>query len=411
MRITVTAILLGCVCAPTIARASIDPNPIFVNSSAGKIVTFYIPHNAPNCETSIQGCIGTSRPGLDGQALPRSLDDVFFKRTQYVTLASCPNNYGKYFSLGTITYTSAIDNQKHTVQDVVGYVHDTGGAFPNGFNRQGISGCDKIDVAATICTKCTSDKQAQAYAYGKSIDFKPGSGMTLDGVWNSPSSVASAQDVDTPDEAYGQDVQNTQPTLYMIREGGTTPNQGVTVPSLPAAGGLLTLKSNNGGSGTAPPPSIPQAEAPHIQDTDSLFQRTTTQLPTNNARSNSIFDALARLGTAEENQTIKKDSSIGDNQSIKYGSTSITQLASNKADTGSTQNSGTLISSNSTESGGLFRNLGLAPARLHTVKEVGVDSVPQASLYAQNESYRGLRTIIPSSDWNRITPATISTVI
>ena len=132
-------------------------------SSQGKVITFYVPHNAPNCRSSIEGCIETSRPGLNGQSKPVCLDDVRESKAQYVTLASDSSNYGKYYSLGSITYQSAQDDKKYTVDNVVGYVHDTGGAFRG---RP-----DKIDVCTTICYKCTTD--AQAGRYGLGIGYAP----------------------------------------------------------------------------------------------------------------------------------------------------------------------------------------------------------------------------------------------
>lgn len=133
-------------------------------TASDRIITFYVPHNSPGCRTSMEGCVETSRPGLDGQRVPRSLDDVRSGKTKYVTLASDASNYGKYFNLGTITYTSALDKQKHTVQNVVGYVHDTGGAFRG---RP-----QKLDVNTTICQNCT-DAQAGALASGRNVSFTP----------------------------------------------------------------------------------------------------------------------------------------------------------------------------------------------------------------------------------------------
>lgn len=150
-----------------------------IYTSNGMQMTFYVPHNASNCARSIEGCVATSRPGLDGRAVPRSLDDVRAGRAKYVTLASCPNNYGKFYHLGSISYRSAEDGQTHKVDDVIGYVHDTGGDFPNGYNRKGVHGCKKLDVNTTICYKCTSDAQASALASGRNVSFTPnGKGIT-----------------------------------------------------------------------------------------------------------------------------------------------------------------------------------------------------------------------------------------
>ncbi len=133
---------------------------ITVYSSSGKIITYYVPHNSPNCRTSIEGCIETSRPGLTGVRKPTCLDAVRLGEAQYVTLASDSSNYGKYYSIGTITYRSALDNQMYTVNNVIGYVHDTGGAFRG---RP-----DKLDVCTTVCSAC-NDAQAGAYAQGRNV--------------------------------------------------------------------------------------------------------------------------------------------------------------------------------------------------------------------------------------------------
>lgn len=154
----------------------------------GKVITFYVPHNAPNCANSIEGCIATSCPGLKpsgvknskGQDVypnkPTCLDAVRLGEAKYVTVASAASNYGKYYNLGTITYRSALDNQMYTVQNVVGYVHDTGCAF-NGtcsasmrarFGFSSVPRPDKLDICTTVCPTCT-DAQAGALAQGKNV--------------------------------------------------------------------------------------------------------------------------------------------------------------------------------------------------------------------------------------------------
>lgn len=155
---------------PIVSFAALTP-PTSINqqasgctTSSGKIITFYVPHNAPNCRTSMEGCVETSKKGLDGINKPRCLDDVRNGAAKFVTLASDASNYGRYFCLGNISYTSGIDGKKYTVPNVVGYVHDTGGAFKG---RP-----DKLDVCATICERCT-DAQAGALASGKNIGYIP----------------------------------------------------------------------------------------------------------------------------------------------------------------------------------------------------------------------------------------------
>lgn len=131
-------------------------NPAQPCGTTNKIITFYVPHSGANCATSLQGCIATSKPGLDGKAEPISVDAVRLGKAKYATCASDPSNYGNYYNIGTITYRSALDMQKYTVQNVVCYVHDTGGAFRG---RP-----DKLDLATTLCPTCT---EAQAASIGR----------------------------------------------------------------------------------------------------------------------------------------------------------------------------------------------------------------------------------------------------
>lgn len=154
-------------------------------SITGKIITYYVPHNAQGCSTSMEGCIATSCPYAEPLAgayrkVPVCLDDVRLKGAKYVTLSSAQENYGKYYDLGTITYRSALDGQMHTVQNVVGYVHDTGCAFNGTCSaamraRYGFSSVprpDKIDVCTTVCPTC-DDAKASGYATGKNVSLSP----------------------------------------------------------------------------------------------------------------------------------------------------------------------------------------------------------------------------------------------
>ena len=154
-------------------------------SIAGKVITYYVPHNAQGCGTSMEGCIATSCPYAEPLAgayrkVPVCLDDVRLKGAKYVTLSSAQENYGKYYDLGTITYRSALDGQMHTVENVVGYVHDTGCAFNGTCSaamraRYGFSSVprpDKIDVCTTVCPTC-DDAKASSYATGRNVSLSP----------------------------------------------------------------------------------------------------------------------------------------------------------------------------------------------------------------------------------------------
>lgn len=124
--------------------------------------TFY----GPGAGGTVQGGFETSRPGLDGEYVPRTLDDVRLGKADAVTLATAPENYGKYYDMGAVTYKSNIDGVTYTgdkdlaaakgytysenLENVTGYAHDTGAAFrAGGCGAWGTCGerLNKFDVA------------------------------------------------------------------------------------------------------------------------------------------------------------------------------------------------------------------------------------------------------------------------
>ena len=76
----------------------------------------------------MEGGYASSRPGPDGKAEVRTLADVQAGRSQYVTLAGDPSQYGKTFTIPEITYKDA-SGKEVTLKNVKGVVHDTGSAF------------------------------------------------------------------------------------------------------------------------------------------------------------------------------------------------------------------------------------------------------------------------------------------
>ncbi|NBV77391.1 hypothetical protein EBR66_04470 [bacterium] len=106
---------------------------------------------APGLDPNMEGPFETSRVGTNGQNIPATLDDVRLGRSKTVTLAGNPAHYGKYYNLGTIVYTSAIDGATYTMRNVVGYVHDTGCAF----KAPGESGscCSRYNTCAEVPRK------------------------------------------------------------------------------------------------------------------------------------------------------------------------------------------------------------------------------------------------------------------
>ena len=57
------------------------------------------------------------------------LDDVRSGKSKYVTLACNPSNYKKFYNMGSFKYKSIIDDKTYTLNNLVGYYHDTGSAF------------------------------------------------------------------------------------------------------------------------------------------------------------------------------------------------------------------------------------------------------------------------------------------
>ena len=198
------------------SRCVAPRTPDIVYSSSNKIITFYVPHESPGCLTSMEGCNATSCIGLkDNLRKPTCLDAVRLGQAKYVTLASDWSNQGKYFNIGTVTYLSAFDKQMHTVQNVVGYVHDWGSAF-NGRP-------DKLDVCTTVCANCT-DAQASALAQGKNVSLARSSLGAADlNIYSNPGNPYSPVRV-SPFSAYGA----TAPQQPATAQPGAS--QGATSP-------------------------------------------------------------------------------------------------------------------------------------------------------------------------------------
>lgn len=119
----------------------------YVFPTVQALTTFY----APGSDSKIEGLWKTFLPNeegavdSDGDGVPRTLDDVRLAKYDYVSLASDPINFGKYFDMGPVTYTSPIDRLTYTgdpdvaaktgalfsfrLMHVIGLVHDTGAAF------------------------------------------------------------------------------------------------------------------------------------------------------------------------------------------------------------------------------------------------------------------------------------------
>lgn len=75
----------------------------------------------------IEGGYEAARPGPDGRAVARTLEDVRTGRSTYVTLAGDPSFYGREYVLPSVSWV--VNGQRHTLTNVRGVVHDTGSAF------------------------------------------------------------------------------------------------------------------------------------------------------------------------------------------------------------------------------------------------------------------------------------------
>lgn len=92
--------------------------------------TFY----GPGAAGWMQGPMTASAKDFEGSSNAiHTLDDVRTGKSKYVTLASATVMKGRFYCIGTVTYTSPPmnggDGKTHTIENVIGYVHDTGCAF------------------------------------------------------------------------------------------------------------------------------------------------------------------------------------------------------------------------------------------------------------------------------------------
>ena len=89
--------------------------------------------------SKMEGGYPSSRPGPDGTASVRTLADVASGKSKYVTIAGNPDQYGKEFTIPSITYIDK-NGKAHKLKNVRAVVHDTGRAFKK-------AGAKRFDVA------------------------------------------------------------------------------------------------------------------------------------------------------------------------------------------------------------------------------------------------------------------------
>lgn len=78
--------------------------------------------------SKMEGGYAASKPGPDGKAEVRTLEDVASGRSPYVTVAGNPSLAGKSYTIPEITFIGA-DGKEQTLKNVKAVVHDTGSAF------------------------------------------------------------------------------------------------------------------------------------------------------------------------------------------------------------------------------------------------------------------------------------------
>lgn len=76
----------------------------------------------------MEGGYASSRKGLDGKFIVRTLEDFRLKKSSYVTLAGHPSLYFTKYMIPIIEYKNA-DGDTFVLKNVRAYLHDTGSAF------------------------------------------------------------------------------------------------------------------------------------------------------------------------------------------------------------------------------------------------------------------------------------------
>jgi hypothetical protein len=126
---------------PPSTNPSEPPAPCEGTRTYNPRLTAYSPQGRYN---SMEGGYESSKPGLDGRNIVRTLDDYAAGRSRYITLAGDdgliynrstgryvrvgPSVYNRSYVIPSITFIDG-SGQRRTLTNVPGYVHDTGPAF------------------------------------------------------------------------------------------------------------------------------------------------------------------------------------------------------------------------------------------------------------------------------------------
>ena len=160
----------------------------------------------------MEGGYASSKPGPDKQSVVRTLDDYASGRSQHVTLAGHPSQYGKEYTIPSMKYTNAAGEEQE-LKNVRGVVHDTGSAFKG----QDAASGQRFDVAVG---RDYGSKQlsSQPWSMKSDVEFKPG--------WTpsepeKPTKVA-ALDENVPSATLGE---KPKPAQWNLDEDDTQPSQ------------------------------------------------------------------------------------------------------------------------------------------------------------------------------------------
>ena len=154
--------------AQATAAPAADSKPAETSSFFPKL-SAYSPQRPGSSTSNMEGGYASSRPGPDNKSEVRTLHDYATGTSQYVTLAGHPSQYGKEYTIPSITYNHPETGAPTTLTNVRGVVHDTGSAFKGDDAKSG----QRFDVATG---HDMSDKSlaSQPWSMKNDVEFKSG---------------------------------------------------------------------------------------------------------------------------------------------------------------------------------------------------------------------------------------------
>jgi hypothetical protein len=153
-------------------------------------LTAYAPQ-AGGALAKMEGGYASSRPGPDGKAIVRTLEDMQQGKSDYITIAGDPSQYGKSYTIPEITWIDS-KGQQHTSKNVRAVVHDTGSAFKG-------AGDGKFDIPVAR-DLTNAQMNAQPFLRGGVKFMLGGSGVKDAKAANRSGLITSLDDAPTPDE-------------------------------------------------------------------------------------------------------------------------------------------------------------------------------------------------------------------